>query len=91
MENKELTRVSRTVTVELPSGLAGTLVAMLVQLASQYESQIYIETGSKKVNAKSIMGMMSLALNAGEQAVVIADGTDAESAVDHIEQYFQGK
>ena len=54
--------VKKTVTVELASGLEARPVAMLVQVASQYESSIYVEIDSKKVNAKSIMGMMTLGL-----------------------------
>ena len=52
--------VRKTVTVELASGLEARPVAMLVQVASQYESNIYVEIDSKRVNAKSIMGMMTL-------------------------------
>lgn len=79
----------RTVTIELASGLEARPVAMLVQLASNYESAIYVqnEGGDKKVNAKSIMGMMSLTLPVGERVVVIADGTDEEKAVSDIENY----
>ncbi|MCD2491823.1 HPr family phosphocarrier protein [Lacrimispora sp. NSJ-141] len=60
---------------------------MLVQVASQYESSIYIEGDSKKVNAKSIMGMMTLGLNEGEAVLVTANGQDEERAVAAIEQY----
>ena len=47
---------SKEVTIELASGLEARPVAMLVQVASQYESRIYMEYANKKVNAKSIMG-----------------------------------
>lgn len=63
--------VKKTVTVELASGLEARPVAMLVQVASQYESSIYVEIESKKVNAKSIMGMMTLGLAAGEQVTIL--------------------
>ena len=56
---------SKSVTVELETGLEARPVAMLVQVASQFESNIYLEVGDKKVNAKSIMGMMTLALCTG--------------------------
>lgn len=81
--------VRRTVTVELASGLEARPVAMLVQVASQYESNIYVEIESKKVNAKSIMGMMTLGLAAGEQITISADGSDEEQAVAEIENYLQ--
>ena len=57
----------RTVTIELASGLEARPIAMLVQLASSYESRIYVQSDNKKVNAKSIMGMMTLDLPVGEQ------------------------
>ena len=77
----------RTVTIELASGLEARPIAMLVQLASSYESRIYVESDNKKVNAKSIMGMMTLDLPVGEQVVITADGADEEKAIDEIEKY----
>ena len=62
-------------------------MALLVQVASQYQSKIYVEIGDKKVNAKSIMGMMTLGLSAGESVVVSADGDDEEDAIENIEKY----
>ena len=79
--------VKKTITIELSSGLEARPVAMLVQVASQYDSSIYVESGEKRVNAKSIMGMMTLGLAAGEQITVTADGTDESQAVTDIEKY----
>ena len=79
--------IKKPITVQLASGLEARPVALLVQVASQYESKIYVETGNKKVNAKSIMGMMTLGLNAGESVVVSAEGTDEQAAIDNIEKY----
>lgn len=81
--------VKKTVTVELASGLEARPVAMLVQVASQYESNIYVEMEAKRVNAKSIMGMMTLGLSAGEQITISADGTDEEQAITDIEKYLK--
>lgn len=83
--------LSRNVTVELETGLEARPVAMLVQVASQFESNIYLEVGDKKVNAKSIMGMMTLALIRGEKVSLSADGKDEEAALDKVESYLQGK
>lgn len=77
----------RTVTIELASGLEARPIAMLVQLASGYESTIYVQSDNKKVNAKSIMGMMTLDLPVGEQVIVTAEGSDEEKAVKDIEKY----
>lgn len=64
---------------------------MLVQVASQYESSIYVECEEKKVNAKSIMGMMSLGLAAGEEVTVTAEGADEDVAMENIEKYLSSK
>ena len=82
---------SKSVTVELETGLEARPVAMLVQVASQFESNIYLECGDKRVNAKSIMGMMTLALCPGEQVNLFAEGADEMAAVEKIESYLQGK
>ena len=77
----------KIITVELPDGLEARPAAMLVQVASQYDSRIYLESGSKRVNAKSIMGMMTLGLVAGQSITVEADGADEDQAVSEIEKY----
>lgn len=83
--------MEKSITIQLTEGLQARPVAMLVQVASQYESSVYIETDGKKVNAKSIMGMMSLALGTGEAVKVIADGKDEEEAIQNMEEYLSGK
>lgn len=79
--------VTKSITIKLPTGLEARPVALLVQVASQYESSIYVECENKKVNAKSIMGMMTLGLAAGEEVTVIADGADEQAAIENIEKY----
>jgi catabolite repression HPr-like protein len=83
--------VSKKITIKIPTGLEARPVALLVQVASQYESAIYVECDDKKVNAKSIMGMMSLGLAAGEEVTVSAEGTDEQAAIDNIEKYLSSK
>lgn len=77
--------------IQIAGGLEARPIAVLVQVASQYESSIYLESGDKKVNAKSIMGMMTLGLAPGEEVTVIADGVDEEAAIQSIEQYLSAK
>lgn len=83
--------VSKKITIKIPTGLEARPVALLVQVASQYDSKIYVECDQKKVNAKSIMGMMSLGIAAGEEITVSADGVDEESAMQDIENYLSSK
>ena len=81
----------KVVEIKLQNGLEARPVAMLVQVASRYDSTVYLESCGKKVNAKSIMGMMSLGLDLGEEVTVIADGADEAAAVDNIEKYLNGE
>lgn len=83
--------LKKTVTIGLASGLEARPVAMLVQIASKYDSEISVESGEKRVNAKSIMGMMTLCLTAGESILVEADGSDEEAAVSDIEKYLKNQ
>ena len=84
--------VSRNLTISTPyGGLDEKPVALLIQAASRYDSRILIESGEKTVNAKSIMGMMSLGLDNGEEVTVSADGNDEEAAVAEIEKFLSGK
>ena len=79
--------VQKSMEVQLDNGLEARPVAVFVQVASQYESTIYVEVDDKNVNAKSIMGMMSLGLDNGETLTVVADGSDESAAVAHIERF----
>ena len=71
-------------------GLEARPIAMLVQKASQFSSKVQIEVGTKKVNAKSIMGMMSLGIARGESINIITDGSDEEEAMNGIMEYLSG-
>ncbi|HIV16652.1 MAG TPA: HPr family phosphocarrier protein [Candidatus Alectryocaccobium stercorigallinarum] len=83
--------IRKPVTIRIANGLEVRPIAMLVQVASQFESEIYIENGNKRVNAKSIMGMMSLGLDAGEKVTVSIEGADEEEAMKGIEEYLSKK
>lgn len=79
--------VTKKMKIQLQNGLEARPIAVLVQVASQYNSSIYVEYENRKVNAKSIMGMMTLGLIAGEEVVVSANGDDEETAMSDIEKY----
>ncbi len=74
----------KNVTVLLKTGLHARPAALFVQEANKYTSDIFVEKEDKKVNAKSIMGIMSLAISTGTDIVIIADGADAEEAVENL-------
>lgn len=79
--------LERTVKVAMTEGTEERPVAVLVQIASQYESQIHLVSDDKKINAKSIMGMMSMGFTEGQEITVIADGKDEAAAVKEISEY----
>ena len=81
----------KTIQVELENGFEARPVALLVQEASKYDSTIYFQCDGKKVNAKSIMGMMSLSLVSGEEIEGSAEGTDEGAALTGIENFLRGK
>lgn len=83
--------LEKNININVPNGGDARLVAVLVQLANQYESRIYVELGDKKVNAKSIMGMMSIGLCQGIDIRLSADGADETDAVTNIEKYLTGE
>ena len=78
--------IKKVVTINC-EGLEARPIAMLVQKASQFSSKVHIEVGNKKVNAKSIMGMMSLSVCGGDEIVIVTEGTDEEAAANEIETY----
>ena len=76
--------IRKPITIGISNGLEARPIAMLVQVASQYVSNIYLESEERRVNAKSIMGMMSLGLDTGESVTVSVDGADEELSLIHI-------
>ena len=76
--------IRKPVTIQNNMDMEDRPLAHLVQEGSQYASQVYILMGSKKINAKSIMGMMSLKLQKGEDVTLVADGQDEDAAVSGV-------
>lgn len=81
--------MEKTVKLQLTGQMEARPIAMLVQVASRYDSTVYLETEGKKVNAKSIMGMMSLAASMGSEIRIITDGADEEQAMAGMEEYLK--
>lgn len=76
--------VEDSVKVGLETGLQARPAAQFVQEANRYSSHLFLEKDGKKVNAKSIMGLMSLAIANGEEIKIIADGPDEDVALNHL-------
>lgn len=78
--------ITRDIEVSFQTGTDAKPVALIVQEASKYDSSVYLETSNKRVNVKSIMGMMSLVLQSGTKVTLIVDGPDEETALENIAQ-----
>ncbi len=76
--------MKKEVIINRSSDLEARPIANMVQAANSYESTVYLELNGKRVNAKSIMGMMSIALINGETVVLDAEGDDAAEALDAL-------
>jgi len=83
MQAKELTIVNT-------DGLRASKAAMFVQVAGRFASQILVEKGNKKINAKSIMGVLSLGVKQGEKIYIFANGKDEEAAIAALEELVTG-
>jgi phosphotransferase system HPr (HPr) family protein len=76
--------VEKKVKVTLEEGLESRQAAMFVQVANKYSSRIYIIMEDKQVNAKSIMGIVSLGMLKDEEVSLQADGPDEQEAVNEL-------
>jgi len=81
----------KQVEVKLPAGLQARQAALFVQEANRYIADVYLEKDEKKVNAKSIMGIMSLAISKGITVNLSADGSDAEEAVETLAKFISNE
>ena len=80
---------NKEVVVRCESGLHNRQATYFVQKANEFYSSIWIESGSRKMNAKSLLGIMSLGIVTGSTVVLSADGSDAEAAVTALETLLQ--
>jgi phosphotransferase system HPr (HPr) family protein len=87
----EKVMISENVRVMVPTGTDARTTAMMVQIASKYDSSIRVVSGEKSFNAKSIMGMLTLGLQQGEDLQISADGRDEKSAMDDLVSFLSNK
>ncbi|GEK60124.1 phosphocarrier protein Chr [Marinococcus halophilus] len=81
--------VEKTVEVNLRTGLQARPAALFVQEANRFHSNIFLEKDEKKVNAKSIMGVMSLAVRTGASVKLSAEGADEEEAAESLTEFMK--
>lgn len=82
--------ISKEIVINNESGLESKAAALLIQKASAFESNIWIQKGERKANAKSLLGILSLSVGRGEKVLLIADGNDEKIALQELD-LFAGK
>ncbi|MBM7699638.1 HPr family phosphocarrier protein [Kurthia huakuii] len=83
--------IQQQLTVELEAGLQARQAASFVQEANRFASDVFIEKDSKHINAKSIMGVMSLAISSGEDITLTTSGEDEQQALEKLCDFLMNK
>ena len=81
--------INKEVIVRCESGLHNKQATYFVQKANEFESSIWLESNNRKMNAKSLLGIMSLGIVTGSKVTLIAAGADEEAAVNALEVLLQ--
>ena len=80
---------SKEIVVRCESGLHNRQATYFVQRANEFDCSIWLESGNRKMNAKSLLGIMSLGIVTGATVVLSASGNEEEAAVNALEQLLQ--
>ena len=84
-------KITREYVIQNRYGIHARPAAMLVKTASKFQADVTLEKGSVRVSGKSIMGLMTMEASCGAKIRVVAEGVDAEQALDEIERLFENK
>ena len=82
--------MEKNVSIKNASGLHARPAGMFVKNAAEFKSTVEVIAKGKTVNAKSIMGIMSLGLGQGDELTVVANGEDEEAAVNALVELIEG-
>ena len=84
-------KISREYVIQNRYGIHARPAAMLVKTASKFQADVTLEKGSVRVSGKSIMGLMTMEASCGAKIRIVAEGVDAEQALDEIARLFENK
>ena len=84
-------KIVREYVIQNRYGIHARPAAMLVKTASKFQADVTLEKGAVRVSGKSIMGLMTMEASCGAKIRIVAEGVDAEQAVDEIERLFENK
>ncbi len=74
----------KDVTIQNEKGLHARPATFFIQKANSYRCSVWVENSDRKANAKSLLGVLSLAVSKGDVVTLIADGTDEQEAVEGL-------
>ncbi len=83
--------ISKLVKVQNRAGIHARPAAIIVQKANEFTSEIYLEKDTSKINAKSVIGLLTMAASYGTDLNLVCDGPDEEKALSEIEELFNNK
>ncbi|ORC35956.1 HPr family phosphocarrier protein [Marispirochaeta aestuarii] len=83
--------VSKEVVIKNRAGIHARPAAMIVKTANEFDSQVYLEKDSTRINSKSIMGIITLGASFNTKLRVVAEGDDEEAAVEAIVHLFESR
>lgn len=78
--------LSRNVVVQNQVGLHAKTATLFIQKANEYSAGIWVEKDERRVNAKSLLGVLSLGITRGTEITLSADGSDADAALEALEK-----
>ncbi len=76
--------ITRTITIKNSVGLHARPATFFIQKANSYKSSVWVEKDERRVNAKSLLGVLSLGIVQGMSVTLVADGADEEAALDGL-------
>jgi len=83
--------IEKETVIKNRAGIHARPAAMIVQTASKFKSKLYLQKGDDRINAKSIMGIITLGAGFETKILIIADGEDEQEAVEAIDRLFQNR
>ena len=81
--------ISKTVIVQNQVGLHARPATFFIQKSNEFKSSIWVEKDERRVNAKSLLGVLSLGITKGTEITIITDGTDEEEALEALESLIE--
>jgi len=76
--------ISKEITISSKTGLESKMAARLIQKASAYDANIWVQKDERKANAKSLLGLLSLGIIPGETVIIITEGRDEATAIEEL-------